>query len=865
MGEVYRARDARLGRDVAIKVLAQHLSSNPDLKTRFEREAKAISALSHPHICHLYDIGSQDGTDYLVMELLDGETLAQRIQKGALPQAQLLKVGAEVASALEKAHRQGVIHRDLKPGNIMLTKSGAKLMDFGLAKSAAVGAAASGNAPLVSAALTASGPSPASPLTAAGSIVGTIQYMAPEQIEGKDADARSDIFAMGAVLYEMATGKRAFEGKSQLSLASAILEKDPEPVSAVKPTSPPALDFVVRTCLAKNPDERFQTAHDLRLQLQWMATTGGQQSGTATAIAHPRRKVLWLGVAAALPVVGILLWMAWPAPQPRIIDAKQVTDDGYVKAGAFITGTIPAPMVTDGSRIYFLETVNGNYPMVQVSVNGGETAPLSIPFPNPGPSDVSPNGSEILFFPFVAAESAEEIWSLPLPAGSPRRVGNLKGQDAAWEVDGRHIIYSRAHDIFACDADGGNCKKLITTPGSPGWMRWSPDGKTLRFTSYDSKTVSSSLWEVAADGSNLHALFSNWSQGSLCCGSWTPDGRYYVFQAEHNERSDIWAIRERASRLGKAAPFQLTAGPLSFITPLPSRDGKELFALGIRRRGELVRYDEKSREFAPFLGGVSADGVSFSKDAKWVAYTAYPQGTLWRSKADGSDKLQLTFPPMRAYHPRWSPDANKLVFSATAPGSPSKVYIVVAKGGTPEQADSAAGNEVAPDWAPQGDEIVYGGFPGFMAPDSVRQPLRILDLRTGQGADVPGSEGMQLPRWSPDGRYLAAITNGSDKMMLYDLASKQWQVGADFPVSLPVWSKDGRYLYMVKINVPAPEVVRLRMSDRKLEPVADMRGFLSTVEMQGAGFWLGLGPDDSPLRLRDRGSEEIYALDWELP
>src|SRR5882724_1522481 len=277
MGEVYRARDTRLGRDVAIKVLPQHLSSNPDLKERFEREARAISSLNHPRICTLHDVGQQDGTDFLVMEYLEGELLADRLKNGPMPMKDLLKAGREVCEALEAAHRAGIIHRDLKPGNIMLTKIGAKLMDFGLAKaSAAATTSGISNAPLLSAAQTMTGISPGSPLTSIGGVVGTIQYMSPEQIEGKAADARSDIFALGAVLYEMATGKRPFEGKSQISVASAILEKDPEPISAIPPLTPPAFEHVISTCLGKNPDDRFQSAHDIRLELKWIAEEASQ-------------------------------------------------------------------------------------------------------------------------------------------------------------------------------------------------------------------------------------------------------------------------------------------------------------------------------------------------------------------------------------------------------------------------------------------------------------------------------------------------------------------------------------------------------------------------------------------------------------
>src|ERR1700675_2365725 len=290
MGEVYRARDTRLDRTVAVKVLAAHLSSSAELKQRMEREGRAISSLNHPHICQLYDIGSQNGTDYLVMEFLEGETLAERLRKGPVPLAEILKIGIAVAEALAVAHRHGIVHRDLKPGNIMLTLSGAKLMDFGLAKPLGVQPTASGSGsapPSFTAAATMSGPSPLSPLTSAGSIIGTIQYMSPEQIEGKEADACSDIFAFGAVLYEMAAGKRPFEGKSQISLASAILESDPEPMSTLKPQTPAAFEHVVTTCLQKAPEDRYLAAHDIKLELKFIAGDKSSSVAVTDAVAAP--------------------------------------------------------------------------------------------------------------------------------------------------------------------------------------------------------------------------------------------------------------------------------------------------------------------------------------------------------------------------------------------------------------------------------------------------------------------------------------------------------------------------------------------------------------------------------------------------
>src|SRR5215472_1812785 len=307
MGEVYRARDTRLDPTVAIKILASHLSSSLELKQRMEREARAISSLNHPNICQLYDIGSQDGADFLVMELLEGHTLADRLRGGALPLPEVYKIGIAVAEALAFAHGHGILHRDLKPGNIMLTQATAKLMDFGLAKPLAPQSSGTGSAsvpPSFTAAATLSGPSPLSPLTTAGTIIGTIQYMAPEQIEGKEADVRSDIFAFGAVLYEMATGKRPFQGKSQISLASAILEHDPEPMSNVKPVTSPAFEHIVFTCLQKNPEERYQTAHDIKLELQWVASDkSSPPAATAAPAFAPGRSLAW----AFAVIAGILL------------------------------------------------------------------------------------------------------------------------------------------------------------------------------------------------------------------------------------------------------------------------------------------------------------------------------------------------------------------------------------------------------------------------------------------------------------------------------------------------------------------------------------------------------------------------------
>src|SRR6267378_889664 len=346
MGEVYRARDTRLDRIVAVKILPSHLSDNSTLRQRFEQEAKAISSLNHPHICILHDVGHQDGTDFLVMEYLEGETLAKLLEKGPLPLAQVLKYGVEIADALDKAHRQGIIHRDLKPGNIMLTKSGAKLLDLGLAKAAL---------PLAAGVTRTAAVTRTTPVTQRGTIVGTFQYMSPEQVEGKEVDGRSDIFSFGAVLYEMLTGRRAFQGKSNLSVASAVLEKDPEPISTVQPMTPPALDRAIRRCLAKDPEDRWQTARDLELELKWIAEAGSQMGASALVVSHRNvRERVALPAAAALALIAIAFVIGYmlraPKP-PHPMQAVRLSAEIGVDASLDTSLGTSALLSPDGTRL----------------------------------------------------------------------------------------------------------------------------------------------------------------------------------------------------------------------------------------------------------------------------------------------------------------------------------------------------------------------------------------------------------------------------------------------------------------------------------------------------------------------------------
>src|SRR5579863_2697230 len=359
MGEVYRARDTRLGRDVAIKILPTSICSDPVARQRFEREAKSISALNHPNICVLHDVGCHEGLDYLVMECVEGETLAARLQKGPLPFSELLKTGIEIANALASAHRLGLVHRDLKPSNIMLTKAGAKLMDFGLAKPVVLNPITPASTPAFTGETLTSNQSPGSPLTGVGAIIGTIQYMAPEQLEGKEADARSDIFAFGAVLYEMATGRRAFEGKSYLSVASAILHKDPPPLTTIQSDSLPPLNYVISTCLAKDPDDRFQTAHDVKLQLCWITQAASNPLSSSTVDAASRKWIVEFGLAAATLVLGLFFLKLRTQPPASDLGITRLTIPLPAKQELAVDTTQAVVLSPDGKRLAYVAAESG--------------------------------------------------------------------------------------------------------------------------------------------------------------------------------------------------------------------------------------------------------------------------------------------------------------------------------------------------------------------------------------------------------------------------------------------------------------------------------------------------------------------------
>jgi eukaryotic-like serine/threonine-protein kinase len=709
-------------------------------------------------------------------------------------------------------------------------------------------------------------------LTSPGVAMGTVAYMSPEQARGEPLDARTDLFSFGGVVYEMATGRQPFAGATSAIVFNAILSSSPISPVRLNPDLPPELERIVHKALEKDRDVRYQHASDLRADLKRLKrdTDSGRSAATAAAApgietirpaARPKSKKTLLVVAAAVLAVslGALFWLTRPLPPPRVLRYTPLTNDARQK---LVQLSYPRPL-TDGARVYFLEDTGGRAALAQVSASGGETALVSTPFPDLDLWDISPDRSQLLISGASGLQPELALWSLPLPAGTPRRLGDVVGHEASWSPDQQQIVYARGTDLYIANSDGSSERKLATASGLLLWPRWSPNGKVLRFT-VSERSQASSIWEVGADGSNLHRLLEGWSKPPAeCCGNWTADGRYFIFQSVRGGIDSICAMREGSGLFARreSEPFVLTTGPIHYLSPVPSLDGKKLFVIGDQPRGELTRYDVKSSQFVPYLSGISAHGLGFSSDGKWVAYVSYPEGTVWRSRIDGSERLQLTFSPLAAAQAYWSPDGKSIAFMGVEPGKSWQVYVVPAEGGNARRLSPEDRNHADPTWSPDGLSLAFGTLPPA-EPDNAGG-IFILDLKTNQISKVPGSENMFSPHWSPDGRYLNAQTTDSLKLTLFDFKTRKWtEMAKGLVVGYPNWSHDGKYLYYDAQSGEQVGFYRIRISDFKVERVADLRA----VRRAGAlGAWGGLAPDDSPLLLRDTGTQEIYALDVDFP
>ena len=802
MGEVYRAEDTRLERTVAIKILPQQVSSDPIRKQRFEREAKTISSLNHPHICVLYDIGSQDGVDYLVMEYVEGETLAKRLEKGPPPLEQVLKSGAQIADALDKAHRAGIVHRDLKPGNIMLTPKGAKLLDFGLAKPVA---------PLASAATLTVAAKQHSPVTEQGTIVGTFQYMSPEQVEGKELDGRSDIFSLGAVLYEMLTGQRAFHGKSQLSVASAILEEEPTPISAVKPMTPPVLDHAIKKCLAKLPDERWQSASDLASELRWISESGWQVQGATASSETGRKRRAWLlvGIAVAAVFGGFGLASFWrPTPQRRVIRSailppeKSSFDESANSWGAVAVSP-------DGTRIVVGVTGQASRPMLYVRPVDALTGQVL-------------EGTEGATFPFWSADSrfigffSDGQLKTIAASGGPAQVlcPAPEARGGTWNQDGLIVFApSPFSNLFRVAATGG-APVAVTKLDSARhedthrWPQFLPDGEHFLYLARTPDLSSSEIHLGSIDSGEPARVLGAMGNATYAPPGFLlyPRGNSLVAQpfdaGQARVSGEPVTIADQVSFNGNVnrSGFSVSANGVLAYTPAVGEGISEL--IWIDRSGKILGRVGEPRVYL---------GPRLSPDGRRLAVEIYDRpistnSDIWIYDLVANSRTRLTFSQSNEHNrmPVWSPDGTRILFSSDR-GGHSQIYEKAVSGiGTEKVVSTTEGHRYATTWSADGQFVA--GFEENKQHSSIQ--FLVLSRPAGDKtipflSGVTGLSRFTLPRISPNGKWIAYASweagRGEVYISLFPSGAGKWQVSVDGGNS-PDWRQDGKELFYIGAN-----------------------------------------------------------------
>jgi Tol biopolymer transport system component len=771
MGEVYKARDARLERTVAVKVLPLHLSSDPELRQRFEREAKTISQLSHPHICALYDVNREGETEYLVMEYLEGETLADRLGKGPLPAEQLLRYGIEIADALDKAHRQGIVHRDLKPGNVMLTKSGVKLLDFGLAKFQAGGRdAAASSVSRLATEMQAS-----QPLTERGTVLGTFQYMAPEQLEGKEADARSDIFAFGAVLYEMATGKKAFSGTSQASLIGSILRDDPQAISEISPMTPPALNRVVKTCLAKDPEDRFQTAHDAKLQLQWIAEGGSQAGLPAPVVARRKnRETLAWAVAAAAIVAAGLATVGYLRRAPAAVakvsafllpPEKSEFDVSGVNCGALTISpdgrhaTFPAKDA-DGKMALWLRSL-GELGAKPIAGTQGATFPFW-----------SPDSRFLAFF----ADS--KLQKVDISGAPPLAVCDASnGRSGSWSREGV-ILFSpdATTGLFRVPSAGGTAKPATTldtvhAESTHRWATFLPDGRHFLYMagshSAGSKSESNAIYAGALDSNEKALVLQARSNVVYASG-------YLLYMRERILLAQRFDAESRRL-VGEAVPVAegVQYDPAYFRGVFSaSDDGVLLYALGAAGSlaTRLTWVDRAGKPIGEPIGEPAEySSLAIAPDGKRIAAGINDPSTgaasIWLFDGRGV-RSRFTFGDLSDV-PVWSRDGSRIAFQRLNKQSISDIH-VKPSGGTGEETTVFHSDRpaVPNDWSPDGRFLTVDVL---ARNNPTKGDVWIVPV-SGDGKPYPflATEFEERSAsFSPDGKWVSYVSNESGRDELY--------------------------------------------------------------------------------------------------